>query len=375
MKKLAIIIRFLLGVVFVYSGFVKAVDPWGFQFKLEDYFIAFGWDWLNPAALTFSILLSMGEFLIGVAFLLGIKPKLSAWSALIFMLIFTPITLYLAITNAVADCGCFGDALILTNWETFYKNIVLLVLVLFIFWYRNKFGHYMKCAAEWVPVCLFAIGIVGISFYGLRHLPMIDFLPYKAGLSMKPDPSQKDLYFVSYKDKTTQKVTEYPADNYPWSDSIWMANNEFVSQRVQKGSAPQHLVYVSDSEGENQTEMVMLNPDFQLIVVAYDLENVSENAFSTIKTSVAECEKQELSVVGLTATTPEKTELIRHDKQLALPFYFADDIVLKMFIRCNPGFILMKDGSILGKWAWRDIPEISKINFAELETKYLKSAK
>lgn len=372
MRIAAIVIRFILGIVFIYSGFVKAVDPWGFQFKLEDYFIAFGWEWLIPAALIMGILLSAAEFLIGMAFLLGIKPKLSTWSALLFMILFTPITLYLAITDAVPDCGCFGDALILTNWETFYKNLIIIVLSFFVFLYRNKFGHYMKCKLEWIPVIILAIGILFISYYGLRHLPLMDFLAYEQGMSMKPDPTQKDLYFVNYKDNRTGNITEYPADDFPWEDSVWMANNEFVSQRVIKAEAPQYLIYIVDEENVEQIDAVMLNPDFQFLLVSYDLDKVSENAFEKIRSFAAECESSELAFAGLTATPYDETEIIRHDNQLAIPFYYADDIVLKMLVRANPGFVLMKDGSILKKWAWRDLPELGEIDLSALESEFLK---
>lgn len=372
MRIAAIVIRFILGIVFIYSGFVKAVDPWGFQFKLEDYFIAFAWESLMPAALIMGILLSAAEFLIGMAFLLGIKPKLSTWSALLFMILFTPITLYLAITNVVPDCGCFGDALILTNWETFYKNLIIIVLTAFVFLYRKKFGHYMKCKLEWIPVIILAIGILFVSYYGLRHLPLMDFLAYEQGMSMKPDPTQKDLYFVNYKDNRTGNITEYPADDFPWEDSVWMANNEFVSQRVIKAEAPQYLIYIVDEENVEQTDAVMLNPDFQFLLVSYDLNKVSENAFDKIKEFAAECESSELAFAGLTATPYDETEIIRHDNQLAISFYYVDDIELKMFVRANPGFVLMKDGSILKKWAWRDLPRLEEIDLSALESEFLK---
>ena len=374
MRIAAIIVRFLLGVVFIYSGFVKAVDPWGFQFKLEDYFIAFGWDWMIPAAMVMGIMLSAAEFLIGIAFLLGIKPKLSTWSALLFMILFTPITLYLAITNAVRDCGCFGDDLILTNWETFFKNLIIIILVIFIFIYRKKFGHYMKCKLEWIPVAFFTVAILFISFYGLRQRPLMEFLPYEPGLSMKPSEEQQDQYFVTYLDNRTGEETEYPADDFPWEDSTWMANNEFVSQRVVEGEAPEYLIAVFDENFDNVSSDVMLHPEFQFFVVMYDLDKVSEKAFEEVRDFAAQCESEGVLMTALTATPYDDIETVRHEEQLPIPFYTADDIVLKMFIRANPGFVLMKDGTILGKWAWRDLPELSEINLEELEAEFLKSS-
>jgi uncharacterized membrane protein YphA (DoxX/SURF4 family) len=372
MKITAYISRFLLGIVFIYSGFVKAVDPWGSQFKFEDYFIAFGMEWLMPMALTLAILLSTAEFLIGVAFLFGIKPKLSAWSAIAFMAIFTPLTLWLAITNAVSDCGCFGDALILTNWETFYKNIVIVILLIPVFIYRKKFGHYISCKLEWIPVAIITAGIVFTSFYGMRHLPIIEFLPYKPGLSMKPDSTMKDKYFVSYKDKTTGETKEYPADDFPWNDSIWMENNEFVGQRIEPGQKPASLIAVFDSENSDQTKNVILNPDFQFLVVSYDMENMSDRAIAKINTLADECMSSNLDISLLTGTSSEQAEKVRHEKQIPVDVYFADDISLKMFIRNNPGFVLLKDGTVLAKWAWRDLPALKDIDMNGLEQKFLK---
>ncbi|HBG70371.1 MAG: hypothetical protein A2W93_15715 [Bacteroidetes bacterium GWF2_43_63] len=372
MKITAYISRFLLGIVFIYSGFVKAVDPWGSQFKFEDYFIAFGMEWLIPLALTFAILLSAAEFLIGAAFLFAIKPKLSIWSAVAFMAVFTPLTLWLALSNAVSDCGCFGDALILTNWETFYKNIAILILLLPVFLYRKKFGHYMSCKLEWVPAFIFAAGIVVTSFYGMRHLPVIDFLPYKPGLSMKPDSTMKDKYFVSYKDKTSGEIKEYPADDFPWDDSTWAANNEFVNQRIEPGPKPANLIVAFDAEGIDVTKNVILNPEFQFLVVAYDIENMSDRAIEKLNILAAECAKDSIAIALLTGSTAEVAEKVRHERQIPVDVYFSDDISLKMFIRNNPGFVLMKDGSILDRWAWRDLPALKDIDLKGLEQKFLK---
>ncbi|MGD9494662.1 MAG: BT_3928 family protein [Bacteroidales bacterium] len=372
MKITAYISRFLLGIVFIYSGFVKAVDPWGSQFKFEDYLIAFGMEWLMPAALLFSIMLSAAEFLIGFAFLFAIKPKLSVWSAIAFMALFTPITLWLALTDAVPDCGCFGDALILTNWQTFYKNIAIDILLIPVFLYRKKFGHYMSCKLEWVPVLIISAGILFTSFYGMRHLPVVDFLPYKSGLSMKPDSTMKDKYFVSYKDKVTGETKEYPADDFPWDDTTWMANNEFVSQRIEPGPKPANLIVAFDAEGTDVTKDVILNPEFQFLVVSYNMENMTDRAIEKLNSLAAECEKDSIAIAMLTGSEAIVAEKVRHDKQIPVDVYFSDDISLKMFIRNNPGFVLMKDGSILDRWAWRDLPALKDIDLKGLEQKFLK---
>ncbi|NLL29074.1 MAG: DoxX family protein [Bacteroidales bacterium] len=370
MKVLAYISRFLLGIVFTFSGFVKAVDPWGSKFKFEDYFIALGLEWLMPASLVLAILLSTAEFIIGVAFLIGIKPKLSIWSSIAFMIFFTPLTLWLAITDAVTDCGCFGDAIVLTNWQTFFKNIAIIILLVPVFLYRKKFGHYMNCKLEWVVGVLFTVAIVGISIFGLRHLPIVDFLPYKPGLSLKPDTSVKVNYFVTYKNKITGVEKEYPADNYPWNDSIWMSENEFVSSRDDRQRAAE-MISLENADFEDVTERIMLNPSYQFLVVSFDMGKISEKAAEKIRTLAADCDKNDIEIALLTATSPDKAEALRHEMQIPIDLYFADDIALKMLVRSNPGFLLMKDGMLLDKWAWRDLPMLADIDLKKLEDQYL----
>lgn len=372
MKIFALISRFLIGALFVFSGFVKAVDPWGSQFKFEDYFIAFGMDFMIPFALILGILLSTAEFLIGVAMIFGIKPKLSAWSALLFMALFTPLTMYLAITDDVSDCGCFGDALVLTNWETFYKNLVILVFVVIVFLYRKKFKHWMSCKLEWIPVIVFTLGILWVSIHGLRHLPLIDFRPWKLGNSMLKDPSVKDKYFVIYKDKQTGQTKEYPADDFPWEDSVWVANNEFVDQRIEAAPRPNNMILIMDADGNDLSDSITQNAGFQFMLISYYVEVADKSKFKDIATLAIKAQENGVGFVGITGSTPAETEVFRHELQLAFPFYYADEITLKTVIRSNPGLVLLKNGTVIGLWAWRDIPTYEEIDFTELESKYLK---
>jgi uncharacterized membrane protein YphA (DoxX/SURF4 family) len=368
--QVARIFRFLLGLVFIFSGFVKAVDPWGSQFKLEDYFIAFGWDWAIPFALVGGIVLSAIEFLIGICFVFGLKPRLSLLGAIVLMVIFLPLTLYLAITNAVSDCGCFGDAIKLSNWGTFIKNIVFTIMLIPIYLERRKLKSRVRLLNEWLIIGVFSIFILGISIYGLRHLPIIDFLPYKEGLSMKPDSTQKDKYFVVYRNKKTGQLEEYPANNFPWNDSIWMKEHEFVSQRVEKASTP-YLINVFDAEDNDVTNQTILFPNYQLIVVSYNLKKVQPKAIEKVRSIIEQANEKGISACILTATDKNEAEALRHEYQWAAPVYFADDIILKMFVRNNPGVVLMHDGTILKKWAWRDVPDLSSLNLEKLRQKYM----
>ncbi|MCX7697253.1 MAG: DoxX family protein [Bacteroidales bacterium] len=371
--QIARISRFLLGLVFIFSGFVKAVDPWGSQFKLEDYFFAFGWDWAVPYALVLGITLSMVEFLIGICFVFGLRPKLSLLGAILLMLIFLPLTLYLAITNVVTDCGCFGDAIKMTNWQTFIKNVVFTIMLIPIYLERKRLKPVLHSRIQWVIIVIFGFFILGISVYSLRHLPLIDFLPYKAGLSLKPDSTVKDQYFVTYKNKKTGQIKEYPADNFPWNDSVWMSEHEFVSQRIVPGKKPPYMFSVFNDMDLDVSNQVISYPDYQFMIVSYDLRKVPKKAVEKIELFIHTSESKNIATCILTANEKSEADSLKHEYQWEAPTYFSDDVVLKMMVRSNPGIVLMYDGVILKKWAWRDAPDLNKLDIISLKDKYIKS--
>ncbi|MDZ7778063.1 MAG: DoxX family protein [Bacteroidales bacterium] len=185
MKILTWISRILFGGVFIFAGFTKAIDPLGSAYKFEDYFIAFGMEGLFPLALPLAIILNSFELLVGFTILLGLKMRISSWVGLLFMVFFTPLTLYIAINNPVPDCGCFGDAVIISNWDTFYKNIIILIAALIIFSQRNRIKPLWSHKKDWILVGGIAIMIIALSLYSLFNLPPMDFRPWKVGNDMK----------------------------------------------------------------------------------------------------------------------------------------------------------------------------------------------
>ncbi|NTW34345.1 MAG: DoxX family protein, partial [Bacteroidetes bacterium] len=234
MKTLRIITRSLVGILFMFSGFVKGVDPLGFTYKLHEYFIAYHIDWLSPLALTLSVILCALEFTIGVMLVFGVKPKLSSWLAFIMMFFFTVLTLLSAIYSPVSDCGCFGDAIKLTNWETFYKNVVLIAFTIFLLLTLKNAKSAFSPKNEIGIIILGAGVLVFVSIFSLRHLPIIDFLPWKVGNKISEQviatPEKADIFLV-YKDKKTGQLFEYTAKTLPYNDSAKWASIEFVEQK------------------------------------------------------------------------------------------------------------------------------------------------
>lgn len=364
MKKVVNIVRILIGLVFVFSGFVKAVDPWGFQFKLEDYFIAFNWDIFMPFALALAILIPAAEFIIGFALLVNLKPKYAIWGSLIFMAFFLPLTLYLAITNAVSDCGCFGDAIKLSNWNTFYKNIIITAAIIFVIWQRKFLKSWLKNTIEWIIIGLSALFIFGVSVYGLTYLPMMDFLPYKVGVDLKPDSNLKDKYFVIYKNKTTGQLEEYPANKYPWDDSLWLAEHEFVDTRIEKAQKPALLIMTYDTTDYDITDIVMLNENPTMLIVSYDIEKINPRNSKKLKNWIHLAEKYNFNTYLVTSSDVKLVEQQLNNYNIEIPYALADDIALKMLIRANPGIVFMKDGVIKAKYTINH--KVDEMKFKEI---------
>jgi uncharacterized membrane protein YphA (DoxX/SURF4 family) len=228
MKILSNVFRVLIGIVFIFSGFVKVVDVLGVSYKFLDYFQVMGLEFLQPMALVFGILLSVAELMIGVSLLFNLLPKLGAWGNLLFMSIFFPLTFWIAIANPVQDCGCFGDALILSNWATFWKNVVIMFMTIIIFLNRKKFTPIFPAAFQWGALFVVGIAVFILSIFCLNHLPVIDFRPYRIGESIQEGmivpESEKDnmpVYetFLTYENVDTGELTEFDLNNIPEGDN------------------------------------------------------------------------------------------------------------------------------------------------------------
>jgi uncharacterized membrane protein YphA (DoxX/SURF4 family) len=356
------ICRILVGLVFIFSGFVKGVDPLGTAYRIEDYFIAFGVDWANPLSLFLSIFLCAVEFTLGVSMLFNFRIKILAWPLLLMMTFFTILTLNDAIYNPVPDCGCFGDAIKLTNWETFYKNIVLMILVLIIFFYRKKFHSIFLPRIDHIAIVAIFSGFAIFSVYQYRHLPWIDFLGWKTGTDLVPDNPVKAKIYLTYRNKITGEEKEYLSPDYPWNDSAWVAQWEFIDQRIDdSGVIKGHSLEIFDARGNDYTETFINNPGYQFLVASYSLKEASRKGFEKIDRLDDNILLDGHSLIVVTGSLDDEVQSFRQGLHPEIEFYHADDIELKMVIRANPGLILLKDGVVMGKWHWRDLPDYGEL--------------
>lgn len=361
-----LISRLLFGATFLFSGFVKAVDPLGTAYKITDYFEAFGipsFDWLS---IIFAFILITLEFCIGFAMFFNVKLKETSYLALLFMLVMTPLTLYLAIENPVSDCGCFGDAIVLTNWETFYKNVILCVLLLMVFVTQKVNRPWLSEWGCWLFLSIAAFISLGICTYGYTHLPFIDFRPYKIGNNITegmqiPDDAPMDEYettFVYAKDGIEK---EFTLENYPADDSTWV----FVRQNsvlVKQGYVPPINDFSIVTEQGDITDIVLETPGYTLLVISHKLEKVATNAIPQVNQILSWAEQHDIACYWLTSSYQDQVDAFRQRYQVTVPFGATDDITLKTIIRANPGLVLLRQGTVVAKWHCNQLPELSEIN-------------
>lgn len=374
-KYIVIIARILFGITFVFSGFVKAVDPIGFTYKIEDYLISFQLTQFIPLTLVFALALIVLEFAIGVFVLLGIYRKWTSAFAALFMLIMTPLTLYIALANPVKDCGCFGDALIISNWDTFYKNIVLFAFAIILFVYRKHITPLYSNKTKPYVLSFVILFFLAFSFYNIFYLPVLDFRPYNIGSNisdkMAVDMSQGDVYeniYVYEKDGIEKEFTE---ENYPWEDSTWTFV-ELKTDLISEGEKPEIqdfaiIAYTKDKNGifvkaDNITQE-FLSQQFSLLVVSLSLNDASERKWKQIQ-SIADY-AIDSSIDMRIVTSSDESMIEQFDKKMDganLNYASMDELTLKTIIRANPGVVLLKEGVVQAKWSENSLPDAVQLN-------------
>lgn len=355
--------QFLLGAAFVFSGFVKAVDPLGFFYKLQDYLTAFGLiEWFpSGLPLLLGIVLSATEFCVGVFLFLGIRRKIAPTLALLLMSVMTPLTLYLALENPVSDCGCFGDAWVLTNWQTFGKNIVLLLAAGTVFKWRARLVRFVTYKLEWMLSMYTILYVFALSSYCLRNLPILDFRPYKIGANIKagmelPEGAKPSVFETRFVLEKNGERREFTLDDYP--DSTWT----FVESRTvlkEKGYEPpiHDFSMLSLDSGEEITDSVLSDKGYTFLLVTHRMESADDGNIDLINEIYDYSVERGYGFYALTASSEEEIELWRDKTGAEYPFCQMDDITLKTIIRSNPGLLLLKEGTILNKWSNGQLPD------------------
>ena len=358
--------RTLLAVTFLFSGFVKAVDPLGTVYKIEDYLKAFGGMFtdLLPLAGAAAVCLILVEWLLGVCMIANVRTQVTSWLSLAFYLVMTPLTLWIALTNPVSDCGCFGDALVLTNWQTFWKNVVLLALVVVLLVCRKAIPQLFSWWAELV-IALAGLGMAGgIMAYSYTHLPPMDFRPYKVGNNIPalmeiPEDAEPDQYEVTLIYQKDGVEQEFTLENYPKGDPEWT----FVDQKsvlVKKGyEAPIHDFVITTMEFDDITYDILESEEPVTLVAMYDLRKTDRKQIGKVLALMESCREKGEQVYFLTGSGEEDIyefaeEIGLDEETMEEVFCTIDPVTLKTVVRANPGVFVVQNGTIIDKYNIRN---------------------
>ena len=362
--------RTLLALTFIFSGFVKAIDPLGSQYKIAEYLEAVQLSAYIPdwAQLILSVGLSAIEFTLGVMLLLAIRRRLASKLSLIMMVVMTLVTLWLTVSNPIQDCGCFGDAIHLTNTQTFIKNIILLTAAIILACWPLYQIRFVSKTNQWIAFYFTIVFIVTASTLSLYHLPIFDFRPYYIGQNIKkgmeiPKGAKLTTYkttFICEKNGLTKEFTE---NDYPYNDSTWVFKDTH-QEILEKGYEPPiHDFSITDEKtGEDLTDSILTKDGYTFLLIAPVLERADDSSFGEIDAIYEYAKENGYAFYGLTASTDKAVKHWRDITGAEYPFYTMDGTTLKTIIRSNPGLVLLYKGTIINKWSHNDLPKQAELN-------------
>ena len=359
------IARMVLAAALIFSGFVKAIDPLGTQYKIQDYLGALHLagvvpDWMT---LTASVGLSGFEFCLGVFLLFAVRRRQVSLMTLIVMCFMTIVTVWLALFNPIQDCGCFGDAVKLTNWKTLVKNIILLAAALTVWHSPLAMRRFISKSNQWIVINYTILFTLAVSAYSLYHLPLFDFRPYHVGADIRkgmeiPDDAERSEYETTFFLKKNGETKEFTLDNYP--DSTWT----FVNARtvmVKAGYEPpiHDFSIVEKESGKDITDQVLNDSSYTFLLVAPFVEQASDTNFGDIDAIYEYAQDHGYQFYGLTASNDNGISHWRDITGAEYPFCTTDAVTLKTIVRSNPGLVLLHHGTIVAKWSHNDLPDFT----------------
>lgn len=370
MKKIITLSRWIFGLVFIFSGFVKGIDPWGFEYKLLDYLQSMNLAGLGFLATLGSWGLPFAEFFIGASILLCVRIRLTSLLGLLFMAIFTPLTLYVALANPVTDCGCFGDALVITNWQTFFKNVLLSAMIILVYINRTKIKPVILGKLRYYRITIITCIYIGFVTWSYRHDPVFDFRPYKIGANIPegmkiPEGKHADVYSNTffYRNRQTNDVKKFTDTDYPWKDTVnWKFESMGESELVQKGYTPPiHDFQIRTEPGDDVTGFFFADDKPTFFLIAPNLAKSSLEKQDLINQLAGWARVSDYKFVCLTSTTGQRLADFKSQTNPAYEFLFGDEVTLKTIVRGNPGLLYLRGGTILGKWHYNDIPTVEEM--------------
>lgn len=350
--------RFFVGALFIFSGLIKLNDPIGTEIKLEEYFEVFAEDfgtfflYLKPYALELGMVLIVLEVVLGIAVLVYYKMNITTKVLLALIVFFTFLTFYSAYFNKVTDCGCFGDAIKLTPWESFTKDIILIVFILHLFWYRKKYQPVLYTREGHTLIAATTVVCFGLGIYAVQHLPFIDFRAYRIGNNIPEQmiaPEQPVFEYMFLEKSSGKEIqsAKYLTDTLQYKYlSVKQTNEDKTKAKITDYS-------VFSAEGEEITQQTFEGN--KLFFVMYDVSKASAKNMDAVRALIKELDGK-IEMMILTSSSSEQADAFRHEHQLAVPYFFADATVLKTIVRANPGITVWQNGTVRGMWHHNDTP-------------------
>jgi hypothetical protein len=354
--------RFFVGALFIFSGLIKLNDPIGTEIKLEEYFEVFGQDFgsffllFKPYALEIGMFLIVLEVVLGIAVLINYRMEITTKILLALIVFFTFLTFYSAYFNKVTDCGCFGDAIKLTPWESFIKDVILIVFILHLFWYRKRFQPLLYTMQGHFVVGVTTIICLILGVYAIRHLPFIDFRAYRIGnnIPQQMQPPEQPIFEYTFQKKDGEQIT---SDKYLTDTTMYKYVG--VRQTNEEQTKAKITDYaVSSVEGEDVTQSTFEGT--KLLFIIYDASKASTDNIDKIRELIKALDGK-VEMMAMTSSGAEQFEAFRHENQLAIPYYFVDATVLKTIVRSNPGITLWVNGTVKGMWHHNDTPGADEV--------------
>lgn len=364
MKYLVHLSRIIVGVLFIISGLIKLNDPTGFSFKLEEYFSesVLNLPFLVPYALAIAVFVVVFEVVLGVALLIGFKPKWTMWSLLLMIVFFTFLTFYSAYFNKVTDCGCFGDALKLTPWQSFYKDVILLFFILILFFGIKHITSFLKPMHGAIAVFVAYSLCLFMGYWVLNHLPLKDFRAYKIGTNIQkgmefPKDAQRSVYEMNFVYKVNGKE-----QNFGEKDLMSLpAGAEFVRREdklITQGYVPPIHDFTIELDGQDFTQE-LLNAPKVVMLISYDLNKAKHEGLAQLETFSKKAQEKGYKVIGMTASPIEDIAKYRKENGITFDYYFCDATTLKTIERANPSIVVLHKGTIVDKKHWNDINDVN----------------
>ena len=365
MRFVILIFRILVGALFIFSGVIKANDPLGFAYKLDEYWEVFGMDWLKSFSLFVSIFMCALEVLLGIMLLIGARIKLTLWLLFLMILFFAGLNFYSGYYDAVKECGCFGDAIKMTPWQEFRNNIGMLAMTIFMLFKSSSIRPVFSGKIEKGMMILFTIASFGLPLYTYNYLPIKDFRPYAIGKNiqegMKLPPNAKtdsiQMIFIYEKDGKQMELTP---EQIKTIDSTY----KYVDRKdkvIREGDKPAiHDFSITSLDGSDYTEQILNYSGYYFFLVCHDLDKTNKNVFGKVNDFAKLCRGDKVPIICLTASA-DRIESFKKETGTDIDFYLTDGTQLKTMMRSNPGLILLKQGTVIDMWHYHSFPSYTDV--------------